>query len=139
MIPLTVFNGCFDCRTSVDLRADTSSCTDSTKNNPLNVQLSSLHHLGLPAHITSHCVSRAFASSAPHTSCNCFTTRKCWTEAPKHTHAHSCAQILSCSPTNTLCIVCAGMSSIIDRRLVVDKVIQQRNRCVVPFFVFVLL
>lgn len=84
-------------------------------------------------------VYRLCASSTPYTSCDCFTT---WRGlfGQKRVHKHT-VFILSRTPTNTLCVVCVGMSSVIDRvtALVVDEVIQQRDHCVALFFAFVLI
>lgn len=83
-----MFIGWFDCRTSVDLRAHTSSCTDKpsmqdcTEGKKKNKK--TLKHV--VKRLTPFWVTHTqrydtsplavCASSAPHTSCDCFTTRK---------------------------------------------------------------
>lgn len=90
-----MFIGWFDCRTSVDLRAHTSSCTDKPSMQDCTEgkkkKKKTLKHV--VKRLTPFWVTHTqrydtsplavCASSAPHTSCDCFTTRKkfIWTEA----------------------------------------------------------
>lgn len=149
-VPPTVLTGWFDCRTSGDLQADTSRCTDkpsmqdctNKKHKTLKRVVKQLTPFGAthtqrhdtsPLTVHQECV-QAVHSTLPVTVSQ---PEKVNLGGQKYIKTHSDTPFLATQ--QTLCLLFDVMSSVTDHRLVVGEVIQQRNHCVASFFVFVLM